>query len=92
MRSLNFLNNIKMRPKLLAAFLVMVALTAIVGAVALISQNNLHATVEELMDVVVRREKAAMKVNTAMLQARRAEKDYKTPLKKGYARLEHMYY
>ena len=48
-------NNLKMRSKLTLAFLVMIGLTAVVSAVALVSQNNAQTTVDQLLDVDVRK-------------------------------------
>jgi methyl-accepting chemotaxis protein len=69
-------SNLRMRSKLILGFLIVIALTAIVSIVAIISQNNMKATVEELLDVDVRQAELALRTYEAMLQARRREKDY----------------
>ena len=43
-------NNLKIRSKLLVAFLAVIGLTIVVSALALISQNNAQDTVDRLRD------------------------------------------
>ncbi len=69
-------NNLRIRNKLLAAFLVVIALTAIVGGVAVVSQNSTQATMNEMLTVDVQMSELALEIDVAVLHARRAEKDY----------------
>ncbi len=69
-------NDLRIRNKLIGAFLVMIGLTIVVSVIALISQNNAQATVDQLLDVDVRIAELSLQSNNAMLMARRGEKDY----------------
>jgi methyl-accepting chemotaxis protein len=73
---LKWFNNLKLRVKLILAFLIMIGLTAVVSIVAVTGQNNTNATVEELLDVDVRQAELALEISEAMLMARRDEKNY----------------
>ncbi|RKZ91109.1 MAG: hypothetical protein DRR19_08140 [Candidatus Parabeggiatoa sp. nov. 1] len=72
----NWFNNIKIRNKLIWAFLVMIGLTTIVSLVALISQQYTQATVTELLDVDGKIAKLGRQSHSDLLMAQRNEKDY----------------
>jgi methyl-accepting chemotaxis protein len=69
-------NNLKIRNKLIGAFLVMIGLTIVVSIVALVSQNNARTTVNQLLDKDVYFAELSLQSDVAMLTARRREKDY----------------
>jgi len=72
----SWFTNLKMRNKLIAAFLVVIVLSVVVSVVALVSQSNMKAALDELLDVDARKAQLALQIDEAMLLARRAEKDY----------------
>jgi len=47
----NMFNNIKIRHKLIGAFLVIISLTIVVSVIALSSQNDIQTTMLKLLDV-----------------------------------------
>lgn len=67
---------LNIRNKLLAAFMVMIALTVTVSVIALISQNNAQATVNALVNVHGQISNLSQQSTIDMLEARRHEKDY----------------
>jgi methyl-accepting chemotaxis protein len=69
-------NNLSIRAKLLGAFLVVLALTVLIGVVAVVSQNKTNSAVNEILDVHVRVRELSAQTGKAMLMARRREKDY----------------
>ena len=73
---LRWYSDLKIRPKLILAFLIVVALTGVVGAIAAISQNSMNTQVDELVDKHIKKAQLALEIDGAMLMARRGEKDY----------------
>lgn len=73
---LSWFNNLKIRGKLIVAFLGVVSLTVIVSLVSLLSQNNAQNTVTQLLKRDVRIAELSLQSKNAMLEARRREKDY----------------
>jgi methyl-accepting chemotaxis protein len=74
---------LNLRNKLLGAFLIMIGLTVVVSAIALLSQANAQATVDELLNVHGRISDLSQQSTIAMLEARRSEKDYLLRYKDG---------
>lgn len=69
-------NNLKIRGKLLSAFLLMIALSVAIGVVALVSQQNTAADSNQMVEVEGRIFSLSTASDNAMLMARRGEKDY----------------
>ncbi|RKZ91158.1 MAG: hybrid sensor histidine kinase/response regulator [Candidatus Parabeggiatoa sp. nov. 1] len=72
----NWFNHLKIRNKLIWAFMVMISLTIIVSVIAFISQHYTQATVTELLDVDGRVARLGWQSYSAMLMVQRSEKDY----------------
>lgn len=72
----NWFKDLKMRNKLFLAFLVMISLLVLISAVALIGQNRVTTTVDDLINRDFRLTELSLKSDVAMLMARRGEKDY----------------
>lgn len=69
-------SDLRIRNKLLVTFLLMIGLTGLVSAVAIITQNNMNTAVDALVDIDTKKAQLALETDTAMLMARRGEKDY----------------
>jgi signal transduction histidine kinase/DNA-binding response OmpR family regulator/CHASE3 domain sensor protein/F0F1-type ATP synthase assembly protein I len=72
----NWFNNLKIRNKLIGAFMVIIALLIIVSVIALSTQNYTQATITKVIDVENKILRLSLQSQNAMLMARRHEKDY----------------
>ena len=88
----NWFNNLKIRSKLILAFLTVISLTIIISIVDLLSQHYIQTTTTELLDVYEQIAKLSLKSRNAMLMARRNEKDYLLRYKQlGFAKARAQY-
>ncbi len=72
----NWFNNLKIRSKLILAFIIIITLTIIISVTDLLSQHYIQTITTELLDVNEQIAKLSLKISNAMLMARRNEKDY----------------
>ncbi|MCK5718133.1 MAG: hypothetical protein KAH77_11640, partial [Thiomargarita sp.] len=72
----NWFNNLKIRKKLLLAFMLMIALSLITSIIALSSYQRIGMNMVDLIDGEGKISDLSLKIQTAMLLARRYEKDY----------------
>jgi len=72
----SWFNNLKIKVKLLSAFLLMIGLSLAIGIVALVSQSNTRAATDQMVKVEGRIATLSLASDNAMLMARRGEKDY----------------
>ena len=72
----NWFNNLKIRSKLLVAFIVIISLTIIISVIDLFSQHYIQNTTTDLIDIYEQISELSLKSSNAMLMARRNEKDY----------------
>ena len=66
----------RIRVKLFVAFLIVILLAIAIAVTALISYNQTLVTAEDLVEVDVRLAELSLETKSAMLEARRSEKDY----------------
>jgi|GEM_PF-1358867 len=69
-------NNLKIKVKLLSAFLLMIGFSLAIGVVALVGQSHAQAAARQMIAVDGQIANLSMASNDAMLMAQRAEKDY----------------
>ena len=72
----NWFNNLKIRSKLILAFLVIISLTIIISGIDLLGQNYMQNITAEILDVSEQITKLSLQSQNAMLKARQNEKDY----------------
>ena len=88
----NWFNNLKIRSKLILAFIIVISLTVLISVVDLLSQHYIQTTTTELLDVYEQLAKLNLKSRNAMLMARRNEKDYLLRYKQlGFAKARAQY-
>jgi methyl-accepting chemotaxis protein len=72
----SILKNLKLRTKLIVAFLVIIGLMVLVGGVAVLSQERAVATVDHLIKVDARLAELILQTRLALSQMRLNERDY----------------